>query len=107
MGDAGKLALAFLGGAAAGAAALVLLNRGKLDFDYLKPLAGELLNRGMDIRDSLVEKMDALKEDLEELAAEAARRADAAKKKSETVAHTEMPDKEKAEAGKNLAPQDA
>lgn len=63
-----KVTLAFLGGAVAGAAALALLNRGKLDFEYLKPLATELLNKGMDLKDTLLTKMETLKDDLENLA---------------------------------------
>lgn len=65
-----KVTLAFLGGAVAGAAALALLNRGKLDFEYLKPLANELLGKGTDLKDTLMAKVDAMKEELENLADE-------------------------------------
>lgn len=53
-----KMLLVFMGGAAVGAGALALLNRGKLDLDYLKPLASDLLNKGMDLKDAVLSKME-------------------------------------------------
>lgn len=79
MNNGTKLTLAFLGGAVAGAAALALLNRGKLNFDYLKPLATELMSKGMDWKDVILAKFDAMKENMEDLAAEARDQADARK----------------------------
>lgn len=72
MDNGTKIALAFLGGAAAGAAALALLNRGKLDLGYLRPLATELMNKGMELKDTIVAKVDAMKEELENMASEEA-----------------------------------
>lgn len=84
MNTGAKLTLAFLGGAVAGAAALALLNRGKLDFEYLKPLATELMSKGMDWKDTLMAKMEAMKENMEDLAAEARDHADARKTPSDS-----------------------
>ncbi|RRD69360.1 MULTISPECIES: hypothetical protein [unclassified Desulfovibrio] len=65
MNDGWKCALWFVGGLAVGA---VAASRGKLDF---RPLAADLVSRGMDVKDALLNKMEALKEDVEDLAAEA------------------------------------
>lgn len=70
MDNGTKIALAFLGGAAAGAAALALLNRGKLDLSNLKPLATALISHGLELKDTVFTKVDAMKEELEHLAAE-------------------------------------
>lgn len=63
-----KFGLVFLGGIALGALGAVAVSRGKLDF---KPLATDLLSRGMDVRDVLMSKVEAVKEDVEDLTAEA------------------------------------
>lgn len=83
-----KVTLAFLGGAVAGAAALALLNRGKLDLEYLKPVASELVNKGMELKETICAKMDAVKEEIENFAAGVAEKADA----PETLADPEAPD---------------
>ena len=44
------------------------MSRGKLD---VKPLAADLLSRGMDVKEALARKVAAVKEDMEDLAAEA------------------------------------
>ena len=72
----GKFMLVFLGGVAAGAAGLALLNRGKMDFSYMKPVATDLMNKTMDFKDRVMSHVDAMREDLEDLAAEAKERAD-------------------------------
>lgn len=63
-----KFGLVLLGGIALGALGAVAVSRGKLDF---KPLATDLLSRGMDVRDALMSKVEAVKEDVEDLTAEA------------------------------------
>lgn len=63
-----KYGLWFLGGIALGAVGAVAVSRGKLDF---KPLATDLLSRGMDVKDALLGKAEVIKEDVEDLAAEA------------------------------------
>ena len=68
MNEGMKYALWFLGGVAAGALGAVAVSRGKLDF---RPLATNLVSRGMDVKDALVGKLEGLKEDIEDLAAEA------------------------------------
>ncbi len=63
-----KYGLFFLGGIALGAIGAVAVSRGKLD---VKPLAADLLSRGMDVKDALARKVATVKEDMEDLAAEA------------------------------------
>lgn len=66
-----KLGLFFLGGVALGAIGAVAVSRGKLD---LRPMASELLSRGMDVKDTIMGKVEALKEDLQDIAATAQER---------------------------------
>ena len=68
MNETFKYGLFFLGGVALGAIGAVAVSRGKLD---VKPLAGDLLSRGMDVKEALARKVAAVKEDMEDLAAEA------------------------------------
>ena len=70
-----KIFLAFLGGAAAGAAGLAYLNRNRLDFSYLKPIATDYMAKGLNLKDQMMRKMSAVKEDFEDMAAEARDRA--------------------------------
>ncbi len=63
-----KYGMWFLGGIALGALGAVAVSRGKLDF---KPLATDLISRGIDVKDALLSKVEALKEDVEDLTAEA------------------------------------
>ena len=63
-----KYGLYFLGGVAVGAIGAVAVSRGKLD---VKPFATKVLSHGMDIKDVLVAKAEALREDMEDMAAEA------------------------------------
>ncbi len=55
-------------GVALGAIGAVAVSRGKLD---VKPFATKVLSHGMDIKDALVAKAEALREDVEDIAAEA------------------------------------
>ena len=73
MNDGLKFGLWFLGGIAVGALGAVALSKGKLD---LKPVAADLLSRGMDVKDAVMGKVEAVKEDMEDLAAQARQAAD-------------------------------
>ena len=75
-----KSGLFFLGGLALGVVGTVAVTRGKLD---LKPLATDLVSRGMDMKDAIMSKVEAVKEDMEDLAAEARQAAD--KRKAEAA----------------------
>ena len=75
-----KCGLFFLGGLALGVVGTVAVTRGKLD---LKPLATDLVSRGMDMKDAIMSKVEAVKEDMEDLAAEARQAAD--KRKAEAA----------------------
>ena len=75
-----KNGLFFLGGLALGVVGTVAVTRGKLD---LKPLATDLVSRGMDMKDAIMSKVEAVKEDMEDLAAEARQAAD--KRKAEAA----------------------
>ncbi|SDF52895.1 hypothetical protein [Desulfovibrio legallii] len=68
MNNGWKYALWFLGGVAVGAVGAVAVSRGKVNF---KPLATDLISRGIDVKDALMSKVEALKEDVEDLTAEA------------------------------------
>ena len=79
-----KYGLFFLGGIALGALGAVALSKGKLN---LKPVAADLISRGMDVKDALMSKVEAVKEDMEDLAAEARQASEkrkAAKESQET-----------------------
>ena len=60
--------LFFLGGVALGAIGAVAVSRGKLD---LKPLATDLISRGLEVKDAVLAKADAVREDVEDMVAEA------------------------------------
>ena len=75
-----KYGLFFLGGLVLGVVGTVAVTRGKLD---LKPLATDLVSRGMDMKDAIMSKVEAVKEDMEDLAAEARQAAD--KRKAEAA----------------------
>lgn len=76
MSDGTKIILAFLGGAITGAAGLVWLNRNRLDFGYMKPIATECMAKGLHLKDQMMRKITAMKEDFEDMAAEARDRVD-------------------------------
>ena len=63
-----KYGLFFLGGVTLGVGGAVAVSRGKLD---IKPFATELLSRGMDMKDAVLAKMEGVKEDMEDMVAEA------------------------------------
>ena len=68
MNEGMKYGLWFLGGVALGVLGAVAVSKGKLGF---KPLATDLLSRGMDVKDALLSKVESIKEDVEDLTAEA------------------------------------
>lgn len=79
MNEGMKCALFMLGGAALGAlGAVALMKNG----DKLKPVAANILSRGMDVRDAVMGKVEAVKEGVEDLVAEAH---EAAEKRKEAV----------------------
>lgn len=68
-----KYGLVFLGGLVVGALGVSAAKRGSLN---LKPLATDLISRGMDVKDALLSKVEAVREDMQDLAAEARARAE-------------------------------
>ena len=52
-----KYGLFFLGGLALGAIGAVAVSKGKLD---LKPMAADLLSRGMDVKDAVLAKVETV-----------------------------------------------
>ncbi|MBO4368655.1 MAG: hypothetical protein J5803_00940 [Desulfovibrio sp.] len=81
MNEGIKCGLCLLGGIALGALGAVAVSKGKLD---LKPAASELLSRGIDVKDAILGKVEAWKEDMEDMAAEAKQKSD--KRKAAHVA---------------------
>lgn len=77
MSDGAKIFWAFLGGAMTGAAGLACLNRNRMDFSHLKPIATDCMAKGINLKDQVLRKVTAVKEDLEDMAAEARDRVDA------------------------------
>lgn len=63
-----KYGLFFLGGLALGALGTVAVSKGKLD---VKPLATDLLSRGMDIKEAVLAKVETVKENVDDMVAEA------------------------------------
>lgn len=63
-----KYALFFLGGVALGTIGAVAVSKGKLD---LKPLATDLISRGLDVKDAVLAKVETAKENMDDLVAEA------------------------------------
>ncbi len=77
-----KYALFLLGGIAVGALGAVAVSKGKLD---LKPLATDLISRGLDVKDAVLAKMETAKEDMDDLVAEARFAAEQRKETKESV----------------------
>ena len=63
-----KYALFLLGGIAVGALGAVAVSKGKLN---LKPLATDLISRGLDVKDAVLTKVETAKENMDDLVAEA------------------------------------
>lgn len=68
MSEGMKYGLFFLGGLALGAIGATAVSKGKLDF---KPLAADLISKGMDARDAVLAKVETARENMEDLVAEA------------------------------------
>lgn len=79
MSDGTKLLLTFLGGAIAGAVGLAALNRNKMDFSQVKPWMTDMMSKGMVMKDAMMSRMECMKEDLEDMAAEARDQVDQAR----------------------------
>lgn len=75
-----KYGLFFLGGAALGAIGAVAVSRGKLD---IKPFAADLMSRGLDAKEALLTKAEAMRENIEDMVAEAHARSEERKAKAE------------------------
>ncbi|MBR4742415.1 MAG: hypothetical protein IK079_05930 [Desulfovibrio sp.] len=71
-----KYGLILVGGIALGAIGAMAVSKGKLD---LKPMATDLLSRGLNVKDAILGKVEALKEDLEDTLAAVKQKADAKK----------------------------
>lgn len=63
-----KYGLFFLGGLALGAIGTVAVSKGKLE---LKPLVTDLLSHGLDAKEAVLSKVENVKENMEDLVAEA------------------------------------
>ncbi|MDO5537326.1 MAG: hypothetical protein Q4F72_07350 [Desulfovibrionaceae bacterium] len=72
-----KYALIFAGGLVTGLAVSGLCNRGCLT---LKPVAAGIISRGMDVKDAVASAVEKVKEDVQDIAAEA--RADQAQRRA-------------------------
>ena len=68
MNETWKAVLLFLGGVAVGAVGTVAISKNK---EHLKPLAADLLSRGIDAKDAVLGKVESVKENVEDLLAEA------------------------------------
>lgn len=75
-----KYGLIFLGGLAVGVLGASAARRGSLN---LKPLATDLISRGLDVKDALLSRVEAVKEDMQDLAAEARAKAEDRKSASQ------------------------
>ncbi|MBQ9536425.1 MAG: hypothetical protein IJU79_01395 [Desulfovibrionaceae bacterium] len=73
MTDVLKYGLVLLAGVALGAVGAIAVSKGKLD---LKPVASDLLSRGISVKDAILGKVETLKEDIEDMAAAARQKAD-------------------------------
>ncbi len=77
-----KFALVFIGGAVVGAVGATTVSR----HDGVRPLAADLLSRSMDAKDAVMGKVETLKENMEDLVAEAQNTAEKRKVKKEEAA---------------------
>lgn len=68
MDNTTKYGLFFLGGLAVGALGAMAVTRGKLE---IKPLAADLISGGMELRDKVMAGVESVKEDIEDVVAEA------------------------------------
>ena len=68
MDNTTKYGLFFLGGLVVGALGAMAVTRGKLE---IKPLAADLISGGMELRDKEMAGVESVKEDIEDVVAEA------------------------------------
>ncbi len=68
MNEGLKYGLFFLGGVALGAIGTVAVSRGKLN---VKPFATDLISRALDAKETFMAKVDAARENMEDILAEA------------------------------------
>lgn len=100
MNDATKYGLVFLGGLVLGALGAVAVTRGKLD---LKPMASDLLSGGMELKDKLMAGVEGVKEDIEDVVAEAQIKAEQRKQAQEAAQAKQVVDAQPEQQG-NAAP---
>ena len=67
MNEGMKCGLCFLGGILLGALGVAAVSKS----GNLKPLAADLLSRGMDVKDAMMTKVETAKENMDDLVAEA------------------------------------
>ncbi len=77
-----KFALVFIGGAVIGALGASAASRS----DGVRPMAANLISRGMDAKDAFMGKVETLKENMEDLVAEAQTSAEKRKVQKEEAA---------------------
>lgn len=102
MSNGAKIFWAFAGGAVLGAAGLAYLNRNSMDFRYMKPIATDLLTRGMNLKDNFMTRVTAMKEDFEDMAAEARDRVDSMKMGEKAACNAEIAHEKGAADGPNV-----
>ena len=83
-----KYGLFFLGGLALGAIGAVAVSKGKLD---LKPMAADLLSRGMDVKDAVLAKVETVKENMDDMVAEARHAADQRREAKDEASSSGVP----------------
>lgn len=79
MNNGTKLILAFLGGVIVGVAGLAALGRNRLNIEKVKPWMTGLMGKGLVMKDAVMSRVESVKEDLEDMAAEARDQADQAR----------------------------
>ncbi len=87
MKDSAKFAWGLVGGMILGAIASSAVSRGKL-----RPCTTKLMSYGIDLKEKLVESAESLKENIEDMTAEAKEQADqrAAKKQAEDLSKEDI-----------------
>ena len=84
-----KCGLFLLGGIAIGAISATVVSRGKLK--GIKPIASDLLSRGYDVREKVLEKVDAAREDISDVLAEAQAKSEERRSDKEPVLQEAAP----------------
>ena len=84
-----KCGLFLLGGIAIGAIGATVVSRGKLK--GIKPIASDLLSRGYDVREKVLEKVDAAREDISDVLAEAQAKSEERRSDKEPVLQEAAP----------------